>query len=159
VTDVTVRAEQSSPTYDFSRVSEPMLRKVQEMTQSTTKYSLVVLLALTDNLQDVTIANNISNCDTKNLALRHYYRPNTFRRLWICSEYHQGCGGYMLRHMCLNAEDPGGSLAHYLCSLIMPRTMFYEIGLCPAMEDVSRDLIDQHLSGCASLKVFSCQWQ
>jgi hypothetical protein len=166
MTDVTVRAEQSSPAYDFSRVSEPTLRKIQEMTRSTTQASLVVLLALADNLQDVAIANNISNCDTAILALRHYHRPNTFRRLWICSKYHQGCRGYMLRHMCLDVEDPGGSLAHYLCSLIMPKTMFYELGLCPAMEevsftmqDVSRGLIEQHLSGCASLKGFSCQWQ
>jgi hypothetical protein len=166
VTDGTVRAEQSSPTYDFSRVSEPTLRKIQEMTRSTTQASLVVLLALADNLQDVAIANNISDRDTTILALRHYYRPNTFRRLWICSNYYQGCRDYLLRHMCLDAEDPSGSLAHYLCSLIMPETMFYELGLCPAMEEVSftmqdvfRGLIERHLRGCASLKVFSCQWQ
>jgi hypothetical protein len=166
VTDITVQAEQSSPTYNLSRISEPTLRKIQEMTRSTTQDSLVVLLALADNLQDVAIANNISKCKTIILALRHYHKPNIFRRLWICSEYYEGCRGYLLRHMCLDAEDPSGSLAHYLCSLIMPETMFYELGLCPAMEevsftiqDVSRGLIESHLRGCASLKVFSCQWQ
>ncbi|KAH6644197.1 hypothetical protein C7974DRAFT_439465 [Boeremia exigua] len=91
VADATVQAEQNSPTNGLSRISESTLRWIQQMIKSKTKDSLVVLLSLADNLQDVAIENNINQGYMEILALTYFARPDAFRRLWVCSDYYQGC--------------------------------------------------------------------
>jgi hypothetical protein len=172
VADATVRTDQDSSLYDLSGVSESTLRRLRGKIQSKDQDSLVVLLSLAVNLQDVAIGSNYTMGDTEILALRKYHNPCAFKRLWVCSGYHNGLRGYMLRYMCLNAKDPGGSLAHYLSSLMVPsvtaaesRRPTYALPLSAleevsfTMQDVSNWLIDHHLSGCASLKIFNCRWQ
>lgn len=156
---------QPTPGLDLTRISEPTLQRIQSQIVLSNHSTLVVMLSLMENLQDVAIENN-SMGNIINLALKHYSRPGTLRRLWLWSENGTYCCGYMLQYICTDPKDPAGSLPHYLRTLFLPETMWSEFGPPPALEevsytvqDVSRGMIDEHLKAVASLKAFSCRWQ
>lgn len=156
---------QSRPGLHLTSISESILQRIQTQIVLSCHCTLVVLLSLMENLQDVALENN-SMGNIINLALKHYTTPGTLRQLWLWSENGMGCCGHMLQYICTDPKDPAGSLPHYLRTRFLRETMWSEFGPPPALEevsftvqDVSRDMIDEHLEAVASLKAFSCRWQ
>lgn len=154
-----------APGIDLARVSEPTLHRIQEQIILSYNSVLVVLLSLTDNLQDVAIENKyMSNIIM--LALKRYSRPCNLRRLWLWSEDGTYCCGYMLQYICSDANGPADLIPHYLRTLFLPETMWSEFGPPPSLEeasytvqDVFEGTIGDSLKGVSSLKAFSCRWQ
>lgn len=156
---------QTTPGLDLTRISEPTLQRIQKQLTLSHHSTLAVLLSLMKNVQDVAIENN-SMGNIINLALKHYSRPGTLRRLWLWSEDGTFCCGHMLQYISTDPKDPAGSLPHYLRTLFLRETMWSEFGQPPALEevsyivqDVSRGMINDHLKAVTSLKAFSCRWQ
>jgi hypothetical protein len=161
--DTAFRGGPYPPGVDLMKISDLTLKITQRSIYACYNSGLVVLLSLADNLQDVAIEDQRSSIVI--LAFRQYSRPDSFRRLWLWSEHGESHSGYMLHYVCRDAKDPG-SLPHYLrarffsearLSEFAPPITLEEVSF--TVQDASRDMVDNRLRGCSSLKVFSCRWQ
>lgn len=131
--------------------------------------AFAVLLAITDNVQDVAIPDH--SIDVLSMVVFKQYKcPGIFRRLWLKGDgsrhFHSPVSIYPVRMMCAIRNAQHGYLAEYLQRLLRPTSPYLETGSPAALEELSLDIFDAkaedlslHLEKCTLLERFSCRWR
>jgi hypothetical protein len=145
-------------------VSGPKLCPIVERLWDLTPLNaFTVLIAIADNIQDMSLPDHGPNILSL-VAFKRYTHAGIFRRLWL-----KGTGSETrnsLRMYCGIPDAQHGHLIEYLQRLLLDNSVCLETGSAAALKELSFDVCDAnpeyfglHLQKCTSLERFSCRWR